>query len=55
VKPQYQKPRLVTFTEQEFLKRLSKYAAAFNVRVNEQIEELVVMNRSVIIKTIPKK
>lgn len=55
MKPQYQKPRLVTFTEAEFIKRLSRYSAAFNVRANEQIEEIVVMNRSIVIKTVPKK
>lgn len=55
MKPQYQKPRLVTFTEVEFIKRLSRYSAAFNVRANEQIKEVVVMNCCVVIKAIPKK
>lgn len=53
--PNYQKPRLIPFTKQEFIKRLSRYSSTFNVRANEQIEELLVMNNSIVIKAIPKK
>lgn len=52
--PNYQKSRSIPFTKQEFIKRLSKYSSVFNMRANEQIEEIVVMNNSIVIKVAPK-